>query len=112
MSHTVRWPASEDASEDSREEEFARSFAGMRRQVQDQVALAFRQTDLNAFWQATEMVHGWIHGAIGGGYDDNTGGRGHMWPLEYSSYEPLFWLHHAYVLFSRADVFSRTDTET
>lgn len=43
------------------------------------------------------MVHGWVHGAIGGGYSSDVGGKGHMWPLEYSSYEPLFWLHHAYV---------------
>ncbi|OSS49874.1 hypothetical protein B5807_05870 [Epicoccum nigrum] len=95
LDHTLRWPASENAWEDSREHEFANSFASMRRQVQDQVAVAFRQSNLNDFWQATEMVHGWIHGAIGGGYAANTGGRGHMWPLEYSSYEPLFWLHHA-----------------
>lgn len=44
------------------------------------------------------MVHGWVHGAIGGGYSTGYGGEGHMWPLEYSSYEPLFWLHHTYVL--------------
>ena len=112
MEYTVRWPASEDPSEGSREVEFAKSFAGMQRQAQDQVAVAFRATDFDAFQRATEMVHGWIHGAVGGGYGANTGGRGHMWPLEYSAYDPLFWLHHAYVLFSLADASTRTDTET
>lgn len=67
--------------------------------MQDQVALAFRRNTLNGFWEAIEQVHGWVHGAIGGGYSAGLGGKGHMWPLEYSSYEPLFWLHHAYVLF-------------
>ena len=79
----------------------------MRRQVQDQVAVAFRQGNLNEFSGATEMVHGWIHGAIGGGYAANTGGRGHMWPLEYSSYDPLFWLHHTYVFVSTGLCFYR-----
>ncbi|KAF3001808.1 hypothetical protein E8E13_002868 [Curvularia kusanoi] len=91
------WPASDNDWEDSRQSEFALSFRNMRRQIQDQVALAFRQTTLNGFWKAIEEVHGWVHGAIGGGYSAEQGGKGHMWPLEYSSYEPLFWLHHANV---------------
>ncbi|KAJ4404417.1 hypothetical protein N0V91_005938 [Didymella pomorum] len=97
INHTVRWPASEHPWEDSRQSEFVGSYAGVRRSVQDQVALAFRQSDFKGFWNAIEQVHGWIHGTIGGGYSSTTGGRGHMWPLEYSSYEPLFWLHHTNV---------------
>lgn len=66
----------------------------MRRSFQDQTAIAFRRGTLNGFWEAVEMVHGWVHATIGGGYSSGYGGEGHMWPLEYSSYEPLFWLHH------------------
>ncbi|KAF1925295.1 tyrosinase [Didymella exigua CBS 183.55] len=80
MNRTVRWPASESPWENSRQNEFIASFANLRRQIQDQVAVAFRRTNFNGFWEAIEQVHG-----------------GHMWPLEYSSYEPLFWLHHANV---------------
>jgi tyrosinase len=94
MNHTVRWPASESPWEDSRQTEFIESFTNLRRSVQDQVAVAFRRSDFKGFWDAIEQVHGWIHGTVGGGYSSGTGGRGHMWPLEYSSYEPLFWLHH------------------
>ncbi|KAF3046339.1 hypothetical protein E8E12_002768 [Didymella heteroderae] len=97
MNHTVRWPASESPWEDSRQNEFVASFANLRRSIQDQVAVAFRRSDFNGFWEAVEQVHGWVHGTVGGGYSSGTGGRGHMWPLEYSSYEPLFWLHHANV---------------
>ncbi|KAJ8111800.1 hypothetical protein OPT61_g5688 [Boeremia exigua] len=97
INHTVRWPASENPGEPSRQSKFASSFAELRRQMQDQTALAFRRGTLNGFWEAIEMVHGWVHGAIGGGYSEGFGGKGHMWPLEYSSYEPLFWLHHANV---------------
>ncbi|KAJ4986034.1 hypothetical protein SVAN01_08512 [Stagonosporopsis vannaccii] len=97
INHTVRWPASENPGEKSRQHEFAEGFARLRRQIQDQTALAFRSSTLNGFWEAIEVVHGWVHGAIGGGYSSQVGGRGHMWPLEYSSYEPLFWLHHANV---------------
>ncbi|KAF2622028.1 tyrosinase [Macroventuria anomochaeta] len=94
---TIRWPASNSPWEESRQSEFAASFVNLRRQIQDQTALAFRQGTLNGFWEAIEMVHGWVHGAIGGGYSTGFGGTGHMWPLEYSSYEPLFWLHHTNV---------------
>ncbi|KAH6638401.1 hypothetical protein C7974DRAFT_411824 [Boeremia exigua] len=97
INHTIRWPASDNPGEESRQHEFAASFAKLRRQIQDQTALAFRRDTLNGFWEAIEMVHGWVHGAIGGGYSTGFGGKGHMWPLEYSSYEPLFWLHHANV---------------
>ena len=94
MNHTVRWPATNSPWEESRNSEFSASFASLRRSIQDQTAIAFRRSTLNEFWEAIEMVHGWVHGVIGGGYSAGYGGAGHMWPLEYSSYEPLFWLHH------------------
>jgi tyrosinase len=58
------------------------------------VELAFRKTTYNEFATEIEKAHGWVHGIIGGGWTDKSF-RGHMWPLEYSSYEPLFWIHHA-----------------
>ncbi|KAF9699590.1 hypothetical protein EKO04_002625 [Ascochyta lentis] len=97
INHTIRWPASNNPWEESRNSEFAASFIGLRRSIQDQTAIAFRRGTLNGFWEALEMVHGWVHGVIGGGYASGYGGEGHMWPLEYSSYEPLFWLHHTNV---------------
>ncbi|KAF1359583.1 tyrosinase [Lizonia empirigonia] len=97
INHTIRWPASNSPWEESRNSQFAASFAKMRRSFQDQTAIAFRRGTLNGFWEAVEMVHGWVHAMIGGGYSSGYGGEGHMWPLEYSSYEPLFWLHHTNV---------------
>ncbi|KAJ4338353.1 hypothetical protein N0V95_008089 [Ascochyta clinopodiicola] len=85
INHTIRWPASNSPWEESRNSDFAASFVDLRRQIQDQTAIAFRRGTLNGFWEALEMVHGWVHGVIGGGYSSGYGGEGHMWPLEYSS---------------------------
>jgi hypothetical protein len=51
--------------------------------------------DLNSFSSKLEEVHGWIHWAFGGG--DTRAGIGHMWPSEYSGFDPVFMLHHRYV---------------
>lgn len=37
-----------------------------------------------------ESVHDTLHNTIGGG-------SGHMWQLQYSAFDPIFWLLHAYV---------------
>ncbi|KAF2133032.1 tyrosinase [Dothidotthia symphoricarpi CBS 119687] len=98
MNETVRWPQTEnDPSAPSRNYMFAADFVDLQRVFLDGLEKAFRETTYNSFGQAIEEVHGWIHGTIGGGYSDSNGGQGHMWPLDYSSYEPLFWLHHANV---------------
>ena len=45
-----------------------------------------------------ESVHGGIHHVIGGTPSyDGVQMPGHMWPLEYSAFEPLFMLHHCNV---------------
>ena len=50
---------------------------------------------MNQYSEKTEETHGWIHFNVGNG---NSGAiSGHMWPLQYSAFEPLFWLHHANV---------------
>jgi hypothetical protein len=72
-------------------------FEQQRRALHDHVDLAFRASTMNEFSKTMEIAHGWIHGIIGGGWLPGTF-QGHMWPLEYSAYEPLFMLHHTCVL--------------
>jgi tyrosinase len=60
------------------------------------VATAFRESDFGRFALNLESPHGWVHGVVGGGYNKQKWPyEGHFWPLEYSSYEPVFMLHHA-----------------
>lgn len=95
MGETVRWPETdENTSAPSRQHMFAADFISLQRTYTDGLEKAFRKKTFNSFWQALEEVHGWMHGTIAGGYYESKGGRGHMWPLEYSAFEPLFWLHH------------------
>jgi len=68
-------------------------YNSQRRGLQQSVDMAFRHTAFNEFAAGIEEAHGWVHGIIGGGWNGKSA-EGHMWPLEYSSYEPLFWLHH------------------
>jgi tyrosinase len=70
-----------------------RSYDEQKRNLQDKVDVAFRQPAMNDFAVVLEEAHGWIHGVIGGGYT-SVSAPGHMWPLEYSAYEPMFMLHH------------------
>ncbi|KAF3923215.1 Tyrosinase [Dactylellina cionopaga] len=42
----------------------------------------------NDFSSSVENIHNTVHGMVGGG------GGGFMWFLYYSSYDPIFWLHH------------------
>jgi tyrosinase len=91
---TLRWPATDNSWEESRNDHFESNFLELQRSYQDGVEIAFRKSSLNTFGQQVEEVHGWMHGTIGGGYASDKGAQGHMWPLEYSAFEPLFWLHH------------------
>jgi tyrosinase len=59
------------------------------------MGIVFRSDTFARFSSTLEDPHGWMHGIIGGGFDGNVSPfRGHMWPLEYSAFEPLFMLHH------------------
>ncbi|KAH7379109.1 hypothetical protein DE146DRAFT_761311 [Phaeosphaeria sp. MPI-PUGE-AT-0046c] len=93
---TLRWPDSDASTAVSRQGEMFKSFEGQRRGLRDHIDAAFRQPSMNAFANTVEEAHGWIHGVIGGGWDGKSA-QGHMWPLEYSAFEPLFMLHHANV---------------
>ncbi|KAH7124115.1 tyrosinase [Dendryphion nanum] len=44
-----------------------------------------------------EATHGHVHYVIGGANEGTTKHEGHMWPVEYSAFEPLFMLVHCNV---------------
>lgn len=75
----------------------ARTYKGQKRNLHEHIDIAFRQDTINKFAAKVEEAHGWIHGVIGGGWEGGQTYRGHMWPLEYSAFEPIFMLHHTYV---------------
>ncbi len=51
---------------------------------------AWVQHQDNATFGSLEDVHNSIHSAVGGF-------MGHMSELDYSAFDPVFWLHHTYV---------------
>jgi tyrosinase len=79
----------------SDEQAMQKAFQEQQRALHDHVDSAFRRSSLSEFSKILEEAHGWVHGVIGGGWDDKSP-SGHMWPLEYSAYEPMFMLHHTY----------------
>ncbi|KAF2793120.1 Di-copper centre-containing protein [Melanomma pulvis-pyrius CBS 109.77] len=98
QNRTLRWPTSGGSTADSQNGKFVKDFEGQRRGWLDQVSAGFgRSRTLNAFsTDYIEMVHGWVHYTIAGAPPVNTY-TGHMWPVEYSAFEPLFLLHHCNV---------------
>ncbi|KAF2465062.1 tyrosinase [Lindgomyces ingoldianus] len=98
INSTVRWPDSNHADCTSQQWKFIKNFNDQRRSFQDQVSQGFAVAeDMNSFsMHHLELVHGNVHYAIGGTPPDNPW-QGHMWPLEYSAFEPLFMLHHCNV---------------
>lgn len=93
---TLRWPISDAPDAVSSQSEFYKSYEEQRRGLHDHIEGAFRRDSMNDFAHTVEEAHGWMHGVIGGGWDGKSA-QGHMWPLEYSAFEPLFMLHHTYV---------------
>lgn len=63
----------------------------------DKVHNAFTMTSMNAnmtiFSNQIEIVHGGIHWTFAT-VDDQHKPVGHMWPSEYSAFDPVFMLHH------------------
>jgi tyrosinase len=94
---TLRWPTSSTLTAVSDQTPFLKSYDSQRRNLHDTIDAAFRRSTLNAFASTLEDTHGWVHGIIGGGWDAKSE-PGHMWPLDYSAYEPLFMAHHTYFL--------------
>jgi tyrosinase len=75
------------------------SYKEQQRGLQDHIDKAFRRSTMNGFADLVEEAHGWMHGVIGGGWT-GLSPKGHMWPLEYSAFEPMFMLHHTLVAFT------------
>ncbi|KAF1911531.1 hypothetical protein BDU57DRAFT_461208 [Ampelomyces quisqualis] len=93
---TLRWPTSDAPDAVSNQAAMYKSYEQQRRGLHDHIDGAFRRNTMNEFANTVEEAHGWVHGVIGGGWD-GTSAQGHMWPLEYSAFEPLFMLHHTNV---------------
>jgi hypothetical protein len=93
---TLRWPTSSTLTAVSDQTRFLKSYNSQRRNLHDTIDAAFRRSTLNAFASTLEDTHGWVHGIIGGGWDAKSE-PGHMWPLDYSAYEPMFMAHHTYL---------------
>lgn len=92
MNATIRWPTSDDATAQSQPQKWRAHFLGRRRSFHDDVGRAFDTgMDFNYFSEKIEEVHGSIHGNVGGSDPPGT-----MWPVEYSAFDPMFMLHHAY----------------
>ncbi|KAI8940507.1 hypothetical protein NX059_004184 [Plenodomus lindquistii] len=100
INETIRWPGSDNVTAPSRQEMFAKTFIDQSTSLVGGVETALRSSNFSQWTKQLEDPHGWMHGVIGGGWDESqnaTRYRGHMWPLEYSAYEPLFMLHHTNV---------------
>ncbi|KAF2847615.1 Di-copper centre-containing protein [Plenodomus tracheiphilus IPT5] len=100
INKTVRWPESNNATAISRQDIFVNTFKSQSTSLIGAVETAFRSSNFSQWAKQLEDPHGWMHGVIGGGWDETqstTKFRGHMWPLEYSAFEPLFMLHHTNV---------------
>ncbi|KAF2257857.1 Di-copper centre-containing protein [Lojkania enalia] len=96
MNTTLRWPTDSTLNAESDQSSFIRDAKKNSRQAHEEVGKAFFSDvpGFNAFNHRIEDIHGWMHGSVGG---YKKGRIGHMWPTEYSAFEPLFMLHHCNV---------------
>ncbi|KAF3911031.1 Tyrosinase [Arthrobotrys entomopaga] len=62
------------------------AFVGRRARLYE---ILMSETGYNDMSSALEQAHGEIHTAVGGGNKGSV-----MWWLYYSSFDPIFWLHH------------------
>ena len=102
---TLRWPTSNNTEAVSQDKIFSNTFISLQRSFQDSVAKAFGTAkSLNEFSvRHIEGTHGGVHYTIGGDKDNfRKTYAGHMWPVEYSAFEPLFMLIHWYEDFEHA----------
>ncbi|KAL6703737.1 hypothetical protein ACN47E_009118 [Coniothyrium glycines] len=97
VDHTIRWPNSSDPSAESHQDRMQQSYADQSPSIVAEMGLIFRSTSFARFASRLEEPHGWIHGVIGGNWNQERSMQGHFWPLEYAAFEPLFMLHHANV---------------
>ncbi|KAF2874672.1 hypothetical protein BDV95DRAFT_296302 [Massariosphaeria phaeospora] len=100
--HTIRYPTTRTPDAVPQDDKFVAHFLKSRRTWMDHLSKAFAAPSpksMNVFRKTLENMHGWMHGSIGGFEDEplNNKNPGHMWPVQFSAYEPLFMLHHANV---------------
>ncbi|KAF2663037.1 Di-copper centre-containing protein [Lophiostoma macrostomum CBS 122681] len=96
---TLRWPSSDMANATTQDDRFIANFKTNRQFYHDQLSghLAFAGS-MNEFSKVRlEPLHGNIHYTIGGAPPPADQSDGHMWPTDYSAFEPTFWLHHCNV---------------
>ena len=79
--------------------------AGMQTRVFGLLALQHEYLPMSNKLQmgdSLESIHGTIH--------DMVGGDGHMLWLQYSAFDPMFWLHHAWVFPNFAILYKDANT--
>ena len=70
------------------------AFQSANMQLHEFVSQAMAATDFNDLsLNHIEPVHGNVHYWVGGSQPDNPV-DGHMWPLDYAAFDPIFMLHH------------------
>ncbi|KAF2498456.1 Di-copper centre-containing protein [Lophium mytilinum] len=97
---TLRHPSSDDVNATSRPDLFISHFNDWNGQLHNDVGSDMLQNQsFNTYSKShLEMTHNLMHNIIGGGMDsDEDQFWGHMDPLEYSAFDPGFWVHHANV---------------
>lgn len=105
---TYRYPISDSPNTTSQDAECVSAFGGMQESLQDQVYgmltacsdfLSFSDDEAPPNSQCAnslETIHNTVHTLAGGAGGSGVSG-GHMTYLPLSSYDPVFWLHHANV---------------
>ncbi|KAF2808582.1 Di-copper centre-containing protein [Mytilinidion resinicola] len=97
---TLRHPSSDDANATSRAALFISHFTDWSGQLHNDVGFDMLQNQsFNTYSKShLELTHNLVHNIAGGGMDsDEDRFWGHMDPLDYSAFDPVFWLHHANV---------------
>ncbi|KAF2105402.1 hypothetical protein BDV96DRAFT_655683 [Lophiotrema nucula] len=95
LNTTLRWPTSNAVDAVSQETVFIQNYNDIITMLHNQVSDGYSiASDLNSFSKTyLETAHGWVHNAVGG--PDNQ--AGHMNPIDYSAFDPIFALHHCNV---------------
>jgi hypothetical protein len=103
---TLRSPISPSADNNAASDATMRSQYPARRQNTYNLFSipTFREFSSTAFtaggqpnaWTSVESIHNQVHAALGG-RGVTPGSAGHMTTVDYSSFDPIFWLHHVQV---------------
>ncbi|KAF2203556.1 Di-copper centre-containing protein [Delitschia confertaspora ATCC 74209] len=104
MNTTLRWPTSDLSTAESQNNVVVEQFRAYAQGMHDGIGNGFAAASSMNAWSYSwlEHQHGTVHYVIGGMRNRETSAGpqktdGHMWPLEYSAFEPAFMLHHCNV---------------